>query len=264
MKIVTLSENYAKDKGILAEHGLSLYLETFNSDGTINHRILFDTGQCDVFIKNAQKLGVDLSNVDSVVISHGHYDHAGGLNNFLKINKKAKIYMKMEALAPKFHKDKLFIGFEPDMSLMDGRVEFIDEVTNIGESAFIFPEILIFSEFDTSFMGRDKFDDELFLAVVENSSVTVLSSCSHRGISNIVKAAHEYLKLPIKNIIGGFHTRDVSEDRINFIAHNLKQYSPESIGICHCTGFENLSQFRELLPETSVFYNNSGNKIFLN
>jgi len=263
MKIVTLSENYAKDKGILAEHGLSLYLETFNSDGTINHRILFDTGQCDVFIKNAQKLGVDLSNVDSVVISHGHYDHAGGLNNFLKINKKAKIYMKMEALAPKFHKGNSFIGFEPDMSLLSGRIEFIDEITNIGESTFIFPDIKIFNEIDTSFFGDDTFDDELFLTVIENSEITILSSCSHRGITNIVKAAYDFFGLPVNSIIGGFHTRDASMERIGFIADNLKSYSPGSIGICHCTGLELFSVFKEKMPDTRVYYNYSGKKTII-
>lgn len=263
MKIVTLSENYAKDRGILAEHGLSLYIETYDSDGSDNRRILFDTGQSDVFIHNAQKLKVDLTQVDSVIISHGHYDHAGGLNDFLKINKRAKVYMKMEALQPKFHKGNTFTGFEPDMSLLDGRVEFIDEITNIGESIFIFPEIKIFNEADTSFSGEDTFRDELFVSVIQNSAMTILSSCSHRGISNILKTAHDYFGLPVQSIIGGFHTRDASMERIGLIAEEIRGYSPISVGICHCIGLEVFSVFKEKIPDTRVYYNYSGKKTII-
>jgi len=258
MKIVTLSENYARDRGILAEHGLSLYIETVNSDGTVNRRVLFDTGQSDVFIKNAQKLKVDLTQVDSVVISHGHYDHAGGLNDFLKINKRAKVYMKMEALQPKFHKGNIFTGFEPDMSLLDGRVEFIDEITNVGDSIFIFPEIKIFNEADTSFSRADSFRDELFVSVIQNSAMTILSSCSHRGISNILRTAQDYFGLPVHSIIGGFHTRDATMERIGLIAEEIRGYFPKSIGICHCTGLEVFSVLKEKIPDTRIYYNYSG------
>ena len=88
MKIVTLIENLADSPGLVAEHGLSLYIDTGDK------KILFDTGQSGLFIQNAQKLGVDVSEIDALVISHGHYDHTGGLRPFLEVNKKAKVFAK--------------------------------------------------------------------------------------------------------------------------------------------------------------------------
>ena len=88
MKITTLTDNRAQSKKLETEHGLSLYIET-----DCGQKILYDTGQSDLFMRNAKKLGVELKNVEKVVISHAHYDHVGGLLAFLKINKTAKVYM---------------------------------------------------------------------------------------------------------------------------------------------------------------------------
>ena len=90
MRIVSLVEN-TSSKGLPVEHGLSLYIETDR------HRVLYDTGQTELFADNAEKLGVDLSSVDFCFLSHGHYDHSGGLKRFTALNGKAKIYMARSA-----------------------------------------------------------------------------------------------------------------------------------------------------------------------
>ena len=87
MIIKALTENTSKNENIFSEHGLSLYIETEN------HKILFDMGQTDLFYKNAQTMGVDLRAVDVAVLSHGHYDHGGGLKKFLEINSTAPVYL---------------------------------------------------------------------------------------------------------------------------------------------------------------------------
>ena len=94
MKIVTLIENLVQQTDYVAEHGLSLYIETGE------HRLLFDTGLSGKFVDNASKMGIDLAQIDAVVISHGHYDHAGGLNAFFEINTKAKVYAQKAAFCP--------------------------------------------------------------------------------------------------------------------------------------------------------------------
>ena len=91
MKIISLVENTSVNEEIKAEHGLSLYIEAKK------HKILFDMGQTTLFLENAGKLGIDLSQVDVAILSHGHYDHGGGLEKFLEINKKAYVYVNQYA-----------------------------------------------------------------------------------------------------------------------------------------------------------------------
>ena len=88
MKIITLVENTTENECFTAEHGLSIYIETEK------HKLLLDTGQTDALIHNAETLGIDLSEVDTVILSHGHYDHSGGILPFSMINNKAQIIMQ--------------------------------------------------------------------------------------------------------------------------------------------------------------------------
>ena len=106
MKIVTLMENTACREDLCCEHGLSLYIETEN------HRILFDAGQSAAFADNAEKLGVALETVDFAVLSHGHYDHGGGLGKFLECNKGAPVYVSSHAFEPHYSRNG-YIGLEP-------------------------------------------------------------------------------------------------------------------------------------------------------
>jgi len=99
IRITTLVENTASGAGLLAEHGLSFWIEYGDK------RILFDTGQSDILTKNAKVLGIDLAETDAIVLSHGHYDHTGGLSDVLEIAAKAKIYLHPGATEPKFSKN---------------------------------------------------------------------------------------------------------------------------------------------------------------
>ena len=106
MKITALTENTPFNDNISAEHGLSLYIETEK------HNILFDMGQTSLFAENAKKLGIDLTKVDIAVLSHGHYDHGGGLTEFLKINKTAPVYINRYAFGDYYNGTEKYIALE--------------------------------------------------------------------------------------------------------------------------------------------------------
>lgn len=266
MKIINLIENLVYTQGLVAEHGLSVYIETSN------RKILFDTGQSGLFIKNAKALGVDIEAIDCVVLSHGHYDHTGGLYSFLEANKKAKVYAKWELFDPKYRTNKTFIGTPKNEELLNNRLVYVDEVTELCEGVFIMPSIPLKHSIDTHFDGLlkvkeneiipDEFDDELYIALVENNLVNIISACSHRGITNICEASIHHFNLPVGSIVGGFHLKNCTIEQYNHLTHYFQKLQPKSLGVCHCTGIE---KYADLLRdcEVPVFYNYTGHEIEL-
>jgi 7,8-dihydropterin-6-yl-methyl-4-(beta-D-ribofuranosyl)aminobenzene 5'-phosphate synthase len=267
MRIVTLIENLVYNQGLVAEHGLSLYIETGKE------KILFDTGQTGLFIQNAQKLGIDIADVDSLVLSHGHYDHTGGLYPFLEKNSKAKVYAKRNIFIPKYSGKTRFIGTMYNEEPLKNRLVYIDFIEEIAENVFIMPNINIHNPIDTNFKGMnrkigneiipDEFDDEQFLLIKQPEKINILSACSHSGITNICTTATEYFNSPIGLILGGFHMKDCSCEQYVEIISCFRQLQPQSIGVCHCTGIE---KFADLHHECEVhsFYNYIGNEITIN
>ena len=121
MRITVLLENTAASSDMEVEHGLSLFIET----GT--KTILFDMGQTDLFARNAGKLGCDLSRVDAAVLSHGHYDHGGGLERFLEINSHAPVYLSPYAFEPHYNGSDKYIGL--DTAILKIVVRYYVDVT---------------------------------------------------------------------------------------------------------------------------------------
>jgi 7,8-dihydropterin-6-yl-methyl-4-(beta-D-ribofuranosyl)aminobenzene 5'-phosphate synthase len=264
MRIVTLIENLVYKQGLVAEHGLSVYIETEHQ------KVLFDTGQSGLFLQNAQKLGVKIGDIDCLILSHGHYDHTGGLYPFLEKNSKAKVYAKKDVFTPKYHGNTRFIGTHPNEELLKDRFAPIDSMTELADGVFILPEIVIHNPADIHFQGMykkvdgklipDEFDDELFLVIKQNDQIHIITACSHRGITNICTTATEQFKLPAGLILGGFHTKNCSNEQYEHIMQHFKQLQPKSIGVCHCTGVE---KYAEMVKECEarVFYNFTGNEI---
>ena len=125
MNIISLVENTASKDTLGAEHGLSLYIETDR------HKILFDMGQSNLFEENAAKLGVNLAEVDIAVLSHGHYDHGGGLKRFLEINRKAPVYISRYAFEPHYNGTEKYIGLDTSLAQSD-RLIFTEDFIIIG------------------------------------------------------------------------------------------------------------------------------------
>lgn len=261
MKLITLVENITYKTGLLAEHGLSFYIEAESK------KILFDTGQTDAFTHNALALGINLADVDAVVISHGHYDHAGGLNAFLRLNQKAMVYLKRAAFADKYHGTQKRIGVEVDTELLAGRVIYVDELLELDKGLFIVPKIPIVNREDTHFerfkvkksgtFVHDTFEDELFVVADSADGLSIVSSCSHRGITNMVEAVKSIFSKEIKAVIGGFHIAGCSAEQLEYTIRYFEQLAPKDIAMCHCTGVDKYAAFLHRMPNV-VFYNSTG------
>ena len=266
MRIITLIENVVNGGNLQAEHGLSLYIETDKQ------KMLFDTGQSSLFIKNAEKLGIDIAEINALVLSHGHYDHTGGLYPFLKKNSKAKVYTKAGIFIPHYRGRTRFLGTPYHENILETRLVFVDSVTEIAENIFIMPNTDIHHPVDTNFKGfnkkmgskfvPDEFDDELFLTIKQNDKINILTACSHRGISNICATATNYFKLPVGLILGGFHMKECSVEQYIHITHYFRTLQPESIGVCHCTGIEKFADMR-MECDSHFFYNFTGNEVLI-
>ncbi|WP_321518362.1 MBL fold metallo-hydrolase [uncultured Bacteroides sp.] len=260
-KITTLVDNVVYDRGLQAEHGLSLLIDTGES------KILFDTGASDLFIRNAEILGIDLSKVDYLVLSHGHSDHTGGVRQFQELNPHAKVVCKKEALQKKY-KDERENGFKKADQPDENRLWLVDSTTEIVPGVHVLPQIKITDKSETHFehfftvkdenIVPDTFEDELVLVLSGEKTISVLSSCSHRGITNIIRSAQEaFPERTLNVVIGGFHIHNASEDKFNVISTYLGRKLPRRLGICHCTGIDNYARFHQEFS-TRVFYNYTG------
>ncbi len=233
MRITVLTENTSISDKLIAEHGLSLYIETKN------HKILFDMGQTDAFAKNAEILGVNLEDVDFVVLSHGHYDHGGGLKKFLEINKTAPIYIHKLAFEPHFNGSEKYIGLDTSL-LHNPRIVFTDDLYKTSDNISLFscndrekvfePDISGLNKIENGKLVPDDFLHEQYMLLEENGKKALISGCSHKGILNI---AHWF---DADVIIGGFHfSKFPMDDTLKSYANYLDKTETEFY-TCHCTG----------------------------
>lgn len=259
-KITTLAENSVYGKGLQGEHGLSLFVETGEN------KLLFDTGASDLFIRNARLMGIDLSEVEYVILSHGHRDHTGGLHAFLQLNTRAEIVCKEEVFRPKFKNDREN-GMQHPETLDRSRFRLIDTVTELVPGVFVFPDIRITDKHDTHFehffteidgeIRPDKFEDELVMVLKDEKHISVLSACSHRGITNMIRTVQETFPLPLKLVMGGFHIHNAGNEKFSVISGFLGMKLPKRLGVCHCTGIDQYALFRQQFSDR-VFYNYTG------
>lgn len=211
MRIVNLMDNLVGTSGCCCEHGLSYYIETKQ------HKLLVDTGASDKFMENAKHLGIDLTDVDSVYLSHGHYDHAGGIMAFAKLNPDAKIYLQKNAGKPYYHiepKVEKYIGIDPEILNLK-QVEWINGDKKFDEELEIFSDVkgrklwpkgnLILKSKEEEGYAQDEFDHEQYLVVSCEGKKILISGCAHNGILNILDAYRERYNEDPDAIISGFH-----------------------------------------------------------
>ena len=252
MKIITLMENTAGsntygNKPCHYEHGLSLYIETEQ------HKLLVDTGASALFLENAELLGIDLTKVDALILSHGHYDHSGGIMEFTKINSNASIYMQSAAGADYYHispNDHRYIGIDKAILALP-QCKKIDGELNLDEELYLFSNItgtkypirgnrVLKKKVGDNYV-QDIFDHEQCLVITQKDKRILISGCAHNGIINIldryVEIFHNYPDI----VISGFHMQQkdgYSEEDIT----NIQNIASALLGTGavfftgHCTG----------------------------
>ena len=252
MRIVNLIENTEGASGCAYAHGLSFYIETSK------HRILMDFGPSEEILHNAEKLAIDLKNVDIAFLSHGHYDHAGGLLAFHRLNPDAVIYMQNTANGA-YYADEgenagteryRYIGIDPEIMklpqirLLDGDLVIDEELSlytlKTSSQDIPFTNADLLQKVDDRYV-RDEFIHEQFLVIHSEGRHILLSGCAHNGITNILDGYQEKYHAVPDAVISGFHLMkrtEYTDDEIAEIlsmAGTLKQY-PTRFVTCHCTG----------------------------
>ena len=276
LRITTLSENTAGGGSFLAEWGLSILVET----DEVN--ILLDTGQSISASHNADILGVDLSKIDKVVLSHGHYDHTGGLRQvLLKMRKKVEIIAHPDIWAAKYSRrrgqEDRYIGIpfqHQDLenlgacfNLATKPIKITDNIMTTGEIPMVtdFEEIepnRFFVKEDSDWQPDKLLDDQAIIINTELGLVVILG-CAHRGIINTLYHAQQLTcAKQIHMVLGGCHLIGATEERIWLTIAALRELGVPRIGVSHCTGLPAAAIMAHEFGD-SFFFNNAGTRINL-
>ncbi len=256
MKITVLIENTSRDKRLIPEHGLSVYVETEA------HRLLLDTGASPAFLENAKNLGIDLGGVDLVILSHGHYDHGGGILAFAERYPTVPIYLRENATERHCRPD----GEKIKEIGLDRRIGELPQLVRLKGNRKLDGELFLFTNVtgrvlwpdgnrslkkeEQGQLVQDDFSHEQYLIIKENDQEVLLSGCAHNGIINILEEAVRLRGRQPDAVISGFHTRKrqgyEKEDlqMLQKMGRRLREY--RSIFYTgHCTGEEAFALLRK-------------------
>jgi len=271
LKIITLIENSADEgSGLECEHGLSFFIE---KDGK---KILFDTGQTGKFLNNAAKLGVDLSYLDYVVISHGHYDHSGGFTSLAEVSSGFRMMVGSGFFTEKYSYTKdscRFLGnnfTEADLEGKNIDCRIIKKhLTEIEPGIFIltsFPrtniEELVNPRFKIKKDGKyfpDPFDDEVLIVIDTPKGLVVIFGCCHPGMRNMLDAVKRQFKKPIHTVLGGTHLKESGDENLELSVKYLCDEKITQIGVSHCTGEKAMARLKTSV--SAYFHNITGSII---
>ena len=260
MKIITLVENSCGHENCIAEHGLSLYIETEQ------HKLLLDTGQTDAVVKNAEVLSIDLAAVDTVILSHGHYDHSGGILPFSQINRTAQIIMQRKAAEPHYNGER-YIGIDkaildlPNVRLIDGDLRLDDEL-------FLFSGITgrrcypqgnrRLSSIEKGEQIPDDFAHEQCLVITQGGKHWLLSGCAHNGILNILDRYKEIFGNVPDYVLTGFHMMkkdgEHTEEEKEVIVQTAQELSQMNTVFYsgHCTSIPAFEMMKEIMGDQLI------------
>jgi 7,8-dihydropterin-6-yl-methyl-4-(beta-D-ribofuranosyl)aminobenzene 5'-phosphate synthase len=273
MIIKTLAENTSVSDDLGCEHGLSLYIEIKK------RKILFDTGASVLFLKNAKQLGANIDEIDYLVISHGHYDHGGGLKTFLQENKKAEVFLHRLAFKKHYALQKdgmpVYIGLEEDLK-QNSRFVFTSDRFFISNGIQLFsnvnrkerlpsPNKGLLTE-ENGVLMEDDFSHEHNMVIEENGKILLVTGCAHNGIVNIMEHFNSIKKRMPDYVIGGFHLStpsggDENPAEIERIGKYLLD-TKAKFYTCHCTGIEPYKKLKEIMGE-NIDYISAGSQLVL-
>ena len=270
LRITTLSENTANAGDVLAEQGVSFFIETEKDV------ILFDTGKSISASHNASVLGIDLRRVDKIVLSHGHADHTGGLRQVLQImRRKVEVIAHPDVWGNKYSrrqgKRERFIGIPfqrkgleslgASFTMTTEPVKIADNIMTTGEV----PMVTDYEEIDTNLFVKsntdlqpDKLLDDLSLIINTEKGLVIVLGCAHRGVINTLYHARRLTGTKqIYAVLGGTHLYSASEERIRLTIAALKELDIGILGLCHCTGLSAAGLLAQEFGDR-FFFNNTG------
>lgn len=276
MKISILTENLVYRRGFLGEHGLSLLIDTGQK------RYLFDTGQSRVFIHNAAKLQVDLKELDAVILSHGHYDHCGGMGNWQAFG-SVPVYVQKQAFEAKYtlnpRNGKLrYSGVENEGNWQtDANIHKLTERhTQIAEGVHLLAEIPYTTGFESvpvsfriseaGYLGEllsaepgqdgvsvDEMKDEQLLVVEEETGLCVFAGCAHAGIINCLQYVRKcFPDKKIHCLAAGMHLKNCTPDRLEKTICALKEQEMDIMIPMHCTGIRAIAAIKDAFGNTCI------------
>jgi 7,8-dihydropterin-6-yl-methyl-4-(beta-D-ribofuranosyl)aminobenzene 5'-phosphate synthase len=249
IRITVLVENTAGKRGLLAEHGLAYWIEIKDK------KILFDTGQGNVLFRNARRLGIRLEKTDAVALSHGHYDHTGGLYDLLHATGKISLYAHPEAFQPKYacsrdgisrdvaftHLGKMkvsemakFISVEEPVVVADGLrlTGTVPRKTDFEDTGGAFYK-------DQGCKEPDELMDDQAAFVETPLGTVVILGCAHAGVINTLERILELTEhRPIHIVMGGMHLHAAGPERLDKTVEAFRRMQIKRLLPCHCTGFE--------------------------
>lgn len=265
-KIYVLAEDYVGyNSPFWAQHGISFLIE---KDG---ERILFDTATyAEPILFNMDKLGIDPKSIDMIVLSHNHLDHTGGIHELVKrIGKEIPIFAHPKIFKMSFALEGgfFYVGIHPrlreEVEKLGGVWVLSEDPIEIAKGVFTTGEIrdeekLDFERYPTISLYKiesgkllkDSVEDEIGLAIVDNSKLLLISGCSHPGIVSMLKKAMDITGVKVLSaVIGGFHLIEASEERIRKTMATLKELGLSSVYTGHCTGFKAECLFADAFKE---------------
>jgi len=251
-----------------SQHGLCIYVKANvkNKDFVF----LIDTGPSPEAIRrNVETLKIDLSRIKGIFLTHGHYDHTGGLLEVLKqIDKNVPVVAHPLIFEPKFNFKPVLTYIGIPFTLMEVKnhgaslllsrnpVQFMDGVSTTGE----IERVTSYEKVEGLWaVSRERFipdimlDDQSLIFKIEGKGLVIISGCAHSGIVNTVIHSRKLMKVEkVYAIIGGFHLKDASEEKIRRTVKDLAAFNPELICPCHCTGRKATAMFKDAFGEDCI------------
>ena len=258
IQITVLMDNNAGEPSLRTEHGLSMWIEIGDK------RILWDTGQSDNVFENARKLGIDVTTADTIALSHGHFDHTGGLAKALVLTPHATLYLHPKAVQAKYSLKKgqsrpVGMSRQSQLAVLEkdisGNVVFNEQKKDLADGLILTGPVLRLTPYEDTgghfykdpygSVADDLLDDQSLFLECSKGIVLVLG-CAHSGVVNILHAVADWTHaINIYAIIGGMHLLNADAHRMDQTIAAFKQYDIQKIAPLHCTGSTAVQRLKE-------------------